>query len=277
VDKPNHSNDLRLNYQERTLGRRLKGFTTLELLIVIGLILFLISLMFLGLRHVTTQARIADTKTQLQNAQTLLKNYENATHFQRFPVISGTQDIGFWTTDQVTLYPGSVSNNVFQTNGLNNFSPDGGGLSDTGTAPMSTSPNVSIMQRTLLVMQMLMTVPENATLIGNLPSGKTKSFMLTVNGTPGVSVPVLMDSWGNPILFVPAGGMVNTYLSADPLPVPSPAPVQFSTGRYPNGHLPPQSSPLPPQQPSDRPFFFSVGPDGDASLGDDNLYSFQNQ
>jgi type II secretory pathway pseudopilin PulG len=268
------------------LRRRSEGFTTLELLIVIGLILFLISLMFLGLKHVTTQARISDTKTQLATANILLKNYENATHFQRVPSILGNPDQNFWTTDQVMLYQGSMvtnaaGNQVFQPDpqgpGRNNFSPDGEGLTDTAAAPTSLPVNVSIMQRTLLAMAMFMTVPENATLINNLPTGKTKTFQLTLV-TPPVSVPVLMDAWGNPILFVPQSGLVNTYLSSDPAsPYPPMTPtVQFSTGRFPNGHLAPQASPLPAGQPADRPFFFSVGPDGDASLADDNIYSFQN-
>jgi hypothetical protein len=56
-------------------------------------------------------------------------------------------------------------------------------------------------------------------------------------------VRIPLDAWGNPIIFVPAGGLAGVHV--DPV-------------RSPDG----------------RPFFASAGADGDFATGDDNLYSF---
>ncbi len=60
--------------------------------------------------------------------------------------------------------------------------------------------------------------------------------------------PVLLDGWGNPIIWVPGAGVkVNVGATATVI-----------------------------KAPDGRPFFASAGPDGDFSKGDDNVYSFQN-
>ena len=75
------------------------------------------------------------------------------------------------------------------------------------------------------------------------------------------NTPVILDAWGNPILFIPCGpNLVN----------PS----------SPNGGL--SNVTLSKAQtgiirPTDfRPFFASAGADGNVASGDDNIYSFEN-
>jgi hypothetical protein len=99
-----------------------------------------------------------------------------------------------------------------------------------------------------------------------------------VEGDPK-DVPVLLDGWGNPILFVPSGGLTDAFAESNiqtPPGPPSPAKLVVSSEIV----------------DLRRPFFASAGPDGifgrepgsDGSLdtaddimgGDDNIYSFEN-
>ena len=82
------------------------------------------------------------------------------------------------------------------------------------------------------------------------------------------SVPVLLDGWGNPIIFVPGGTLgTGTALSADGTIVAASGSMRSGTG----------TSAISTQvrSPDGRPFFASAGPDNDFSNGDDNQYSFE--
>jgi hypothetical protein len=147
---------------------------------------------------------------------------------------------------------------------------------------------------TICVMYTLESIPENKTIINNLPANKILNVVFP-NSTTGVqmSVPLLLDGWGNPILFVPGGGFG--------LSVATPGPgvvwidgvnygVVTSAGVYTPATTPsydaaglPTGSIIPNQ-----PFFVSAGADGDFSNGhgwtsgtpnanqtDDNVYSFK--
>ncbi len=94
--------------------------------------------------------------------------------------------------------------------------------------------------------------------------------------------PLLLDGWGNPIIFVPASGLhvkllngQGSYLSADPPGVTS---TSTNSQEYiivsPEGHVTNQGSSNPYCDRPGRPFFASAGPDGDFTKGDDNIYSF---
>jgi len=82
--------------------------------------------------------------------------------------------------------------------------------------------------------------------------------------------PLLLDGWGNPIIFVPASGLrVNLQDPANssqtmPWIVVSPEGRVLNNGQ----------ATAAVSQPG-RPFFASAGPDGDFSKGDDNVYSFE--
>ena len=86
------------------------------------------------------------------------------------------------------------------------------------------------------------------------------------------SVPILLDAWGNPILFVGSGTLGTLQsLTNNTFPgIDSTGTVHSGTGLLvAGGRLVTVSSP------DGRPFFASAGPDGDFSKGDDNLYSFE--
>src|SRR5205085_11015114 len=73
-----------------------------------------------------------------------------------------------------------------------------------------------------------------------------------------IHVPLILDAWNNPIIFVPGSGLrvrlLNGKKSLDPAD---------NTQTYVI------------QSPDKRPFFASAGPDGDFAKGDDNIYSFE--
>jgi hypothetical protein len=91
------------------------------------------------------------------------------------------------------------------------------------------------------------------------------------------SVPsaVLLDAWNNPILFVPASGLLvrqlGTKSSYDPADrsqtyvIVSPEGIAEAPQLGRAGRL---------VRPG-KPFFVSAGPDGDYATADDNLYSFE--
>jgi len=91
--------------------------------------------------------------------------------------------------------------------------------------------------------------------------------------------PILLDGWGNPIIFVPASGLhvklingQSSYLATDP----SSGATQEYIIVSPEGHVTGQGTANPWCDRPGRPFFASAGPDGDFTKGDDNLYSFEN-
>ena len=81
------------------------------------------------------------------------------------------------------------------------------------------------------------------------------------------TVPVLLDAWGNPIIFVPGGTLGNGAALNNGAVTPGTGAMRSGSGtagittmaKSPDGH----------------PFFASAGPGGDFSNGDDNLYSFE--
>ena len=74
----------------------------------------------------------------------------------------------------------------------------------------------------------------------------------------GRTFPLLLDGWGNPMIFVPASGLR--------VRLPNNKKDYDVTDATQNFVV---------TSPDNRPFFASAGPDGDFSRGDDNLYSFE--
>lgn len=89
--------------------------------------------------------------------------------------------------------------------------------------------------------------------------------------------PILMDSWGNPILFVPGTGLrVRKLNGKETLSNLGPDVAdQTDIIVSPEGKVERAPGVAPKLISPGRPFFASAGPDGDFSKGDDNLYSFE--
>jgi type II secretory pathway pseudopilin PulG len=82
------------------------------------------------------------------------------------------------------------------------------------------------------------------------------------------TVPIPLDGWGNPIIFVPGGALGTGAVLGGSMGTTS----QITPG---SGALEAASTSITVRSPDGRPFFASAGPDGDFSQGDDNLYSFE--
>jgi hypothetical protein len=130
-------------------------------------------------------------------------------------------------------------------------------------------------------MQAMLTVPENQTILNNLPHGKLTKDALT-------NIPLILDGWGNPIFFSPGGGLIGVWV--DPLDNSNLTQVVTSDGIKPNAYDPLNTTYVPTgASVSNQPFFISAGPDEDLSNGhgwvtgatvtssmtDDNIYSFK--
>jgi prepilin-type N-terminal cleavage/methylation domain-containing protein len=204
-----------------------RGFTLLELLIVMAIMLVLISMLFLGLKYVTKNVKTKDTKTALTTLNTMFTNYEQATHLSPngpAPASSGLSPSSPAWSGYIAA-PGAIT-------------PDTAGVG-----------SLALPQYTESVMYLLLTIPDNKKIMDTLPSNK-KSNVLG-------ATPVLLDGWGEPILFVPGypGGNSPWGLSG------------VTTAAGSNQYI---------TSPDKRPFWVSAGPDGNVALGDDNIYSFQN-
>ena len=80
--------------------------------------------------------------------------------------------------------------------------------------------------------------------------------------------PVVLDGWGNPIIFVPASGLYDIYTGLVYVNVTIVGTNHISF----TGSLVSVNKPV--TAPDGRPFWVSAGPDGNFVLGDDNIYSF---
>ena len=88
-------------------------------------------------------------------------------------------------------------------------------------------------------------------------------------------VPVILDGWGNPIIFVPASGLHIRVLNGKSTYNPTDV-TQNYIMISPEGTVTNQYTAAPAVTKVGRPFFASAGPDGDFTRGDDNIYSFEN-
>ncbi|MDB5174362.1 MAG: hypothetical protein JWP03_1687 [Phycisphaerales bacterium] len=220
------------------MRHRRKGFTLLELLAVIGIILILMSMAILAYKHVDQAATSKATKATLANCQALLAEYEINTP------LSTIRDLN---NQSVVLVPGTQLAPAI--------------VAPTDVNPGGTDRNGNAVLYTRNIMGTLTRIPRNGQMISQLPA---KSLLTDASGAP-ISPPVLLDGWKNPILFVPASGLVVNLMVNN---TPTVYTVRTS-GVYPG------NPPTPSITTNDRPFFASAGADGNFTNGDDNIYSFQ--
>jgi type II secretory pathway pseudopilin PulG len=227
----------------------------IELLLVIGILLVLISMFFIGLRYVTQTAQVRDTKAALETAKAMLNEYQEATHLNRPPT---PLLVTYWTGQETLPLPSATTPWA-----IGPITPP---TSSTAASPAYSNPNVTLGVDTAYVMYALEQMPANQTIITNLPANKKLVSSVSINEVQ-VQVTFLLDSWGNVILFVPSGGLANVRFGGQTSTVTGQSAV--GTTETAGGNS------ITITSPDSRPFFVSAGPDGDVSLGDDNVYSFQ--
>lgn len=246
-----------------------RGFTLVELLVVLGLIAVLIGLAITGFRTMENTSKTRQTKLMMGNITSMFAEYDAATGLKRQPAYmydtGGAQSTAagrnIWTDADPVLAD-------FQAL----VAPPG--LMESGEPSRTTSQAV---QNTAVVMKEVLSMPGAKKLITQLGSDALMNTALTmepVTGETNATIP--LDGWGNPIIFVPAAGLRNVYLAGD-LPTDTPAKPTFvvRSNKVYQGLDPAVNNPavLPPDA---RPFFASAGKDGKFETGDDNVYSFEN-
>jgi prepilin-type N-terminal cleavage/methylation domain-containing protein len=283
------------------------GFTLIELLVVIGIILILIGLFFAGAKIVTAQAKTRDTQTALETCKTMFENYKQATHLTRPPpsgfgsVVSppGTSLQTTFSTSNASP-TGSLTTPLFWTAG-EEAAP--GALSSDASAYTGGSYPQAVTN-TAFVMYALESIADNQKIITNLPPSKIINVTISLENNQVVSVPLIRDGWGNPILFVPGGGLGATpgnganqvlspgvvWLDGLTYGIKTSTGVITSTSTNPTFSLYDAANTTQfPIGSTSQPFFVSAGPDGDVSnahgntsttptsdMTDDNVYSFNN-
>jgi len=282
-------------------AKRRRAFTMIELLVVIGIIMILIGLFFAGAKLVTAQAKERDTKTMLETCKTMFENYRQATKLSRPPpagpvASSPSSSLNVSTTNA----SGTITNTQFWSAG-EEAAP--GALSSDPSAYTNPSNLPEAVANTAYVMYALESIPENKTIITNLPASKIINVYIEIGPSGTVQVvPLICDSWQHPILFVPGGGLGATpggstnqiapgvvWLDGANCGIITSSGIINSSSTYFSIYDAANYNPTQfPLVPTNQPFFVSAGPDGDVSnahgnttstptsdMTDDNIYSFQ--
>ena len=285
------------------LNRR-TGFTLIELLVVIGIILVLIAIVVVGLRHVNNTAARHETEAEMKICTDVLKEYQAVNGLKNIDTDSSTVVAGNniqlplpWqgTSATGTYASGQYKLPIFidaPAPGVTGVQPCselltsditvGGSIGDMGDKGGVANPrwSANAVRWTQAVMYILLKDPKNRALVEPL---SPKRILETPPGlNPGTGNPnpftieaaLPLDGWGNPIIFVPRGGMhvwISASGSVQEYVIRSSGMYSVNTG-------------VPPVSTNDHPFFASAGQDGfftdPANTSDfamDNLYSFQAQ
>lgn len=214
------------------------GFTLVEVLIAIAVIAILTAMIFLGFRYVGATSRANATHVTLQTLKSMMAEYEASG-----ASVDKLEDLYRQPPPPLKYFPLPLQ-----------IQAQLGSVGEAG--PERNSP---LVDRTRMVMSRLLGVPNNRKVFDALPP---ENVWRTTGTNGGV---VLLDSFHNPIIFVPSAGMAGVNLNPK------------GDGTYQNtnyvvlstGNMAPGGTNV------GRPFFASAGEDGDFSKGDDNVYSFE--
>jgi len=271
-----------VNPQTRTAAIRARrapgrgGFTIVEIMTVIAIILILVGLASVAYKTLDKPGGDNSTKVTLQNLVSQLAEYEAQAGLRNQPpnVWQGgalkTAKFNIWKDQQTILAP---------------LGADSGDVS-TGSPARYGWDAIGNTQR---VYQILQRVPANKSATARLPSRQVQGMAEEDKGKTGLlfpttgpdaarrlDPPLILDAWNNPIIFVGSRGLAGVALVKKPGKSGADSEKDFdkpdqqvtSVGVFPN------LAPTAPTPAGARPFFASAGPDGNFRTGDDNVYSF---
>jgi prepilin-type N-terminal cleavage/methylation domain-containing protein len=241
--------------------RRQRAFTLIEILVVIGIIAILVTLVTLGVSHLGKASKRNSTMVTMQNLKALLTEKEIAgglaTVNALYPQNPQTPNV-----PTPLFAPGDVRKDPYAN--MPNAQPN--------TPVRYNAPAVALTQQVLRILE---AIPNNKAMVAKLPSSNLMeplptgyiSIMSADQTTRAFTPPLILDAWGNPIIYVPAAGLSNLYVAG----------VSIAPKTAPDG----------------RGFWASAGADGifggyydkdgngqytpgtDGDYGDDNIYSFE--
>jgi hypothetical protein len=200
-------------------------------MIAIGIIIVLGAILIAGMKSITTGSKANAAKMDLNNARGMLAELEAT------------------SKDDYQMIKSAFTAPIVAPNDMAGTNREGVAVQNTEWVYFkmrSVPANRNIMAQ--VPADRLYTPKTNA---AALPAGATTPPVTPLPATPQF-VPILVDSWNNPIIFVPAQGMSGMTTGGVTYTVAAPF-----------------------KSPDGRPFFASAGPDGDFTKGDDNVYSFE--
>jgi prepilin-type N-terminal cleavage/methylation domain-containing protein len=281
-----------------------QGFTLVEMLVAMGVILALIGIAFWGFTRVGDASRAQATQVTLQNLSNLTAEYDRAA------ALRSRAAPWIWEGQNPVQY--QIGNTTYPERHL---------WTGLATAPgavvdeQADRAQADAVRNTGLAFTFLTRVPANRNALGQISPDRmhvaleawsssatyVKGQRVFVNNASADGLPrfyvslangntaalsdasrwqeapsTLLDEWNNPIIWVPAGGLRGVYLNNEtPGAGGTTEYIVTSTGAITAASAFSGTTWNGPQ-PGARGFWASAGADGDFSKGDDNVYSFGN-